>query len=728
MLGGRYHVGSLIARGGMASVYLGTDTRLDRVVAIKIAHPEFSDDAEFVRRFIGEARSAARLSSPNVVSIYDQGSDGGLHYIAMEYVPGRTLREVLNERGRIGARESLGIMTGVLSGLAAAHQAGLAHRDVKPENVLINPTGIVKVADFGLARAVAGTIHTRGGMIIGTAAYLAPEQVAGGMSDARTDVYAAGIMLYELLTGVQPHTGESPLAVAYKHVHEVVPHPSDMLPGLSPALDTLVTMATSRDPDLRPADAEQFLRAIGDVRNGHGPGASGSYSGYPARPAADGGWPADSYPYQNGYGADGYGSAEGPAGLGAGSRPYGQAPYGDTTAEFGYQPWPGYETADSAYPTAPEYPADGWDLAPTVVGASALPSLSPQSAVIMPPAQAGQHARVNHTLIVPADELVMGYRDGDGRGGYGYHGGRSPARRHEPLLQRLLFSRRLIYLVSSLAVVVAIALIGWWLMSGQYTTLPQLRGVALTTAKTELQNLGLKSAVSGRRHSLLPRGYVISTSPASGARVGSGSPVSLIVSLGPLMIQVPNVSGQPLNTAEQNLRAANLIVGKVSRATSTTVPPGDVILTTPAAYSRWPQNKPVGITISAGLPLPNFVGQQVQAAAATAQAGGYTINAVADPTGSQPVNTIVSQSPSPGTPITPGEVVTIRYSPGPPGIQVPDVRGISIKQAIRALQQAGFQVAINQQGPGNIVGSYSPTGVQPKGSVITLNVGFFSNF
>src|SRR6266702_5368414 len=268
LLGGRYHVDSRIARGGMATVYLGTDTRLDRVVALKIAHPELSDDAEFVRRFIGEARSAARLSSPNVVGIYDQGSDGRLHYIAMEYVPGRTLRELLTERRRLGARESLDIMTGVLAGLSAAHQAGLAHRDVKPENVLLTTAGGVKVADFGLARSGAGVAHTKGGMIIGTAAYLAPEQVAGGTSDARTDVYAAGIMLFEMLTGTQPHTGESPLAVAYKHVNEVVPAPSSFTPGLPPSLDALVALATSRNPDLRPADAGQFLQAITEVRRG----------------------------------------------------------------------------------------------------------------------------------------------------------------------------------------------------------------------------------------------------------------------------------------------------------------------------------------------------------------------------------------------------------------------------------------------------------------------------
>ncbi len=268
LLDGRYRVEAWLAHGGMATVYLGLDTRLDRKVALKIAHPELSGDEEFIRRFMDEARSVARLSSPHVVAVYDQGTDGQFLYLAMEYVPGRTLRELLRERGRLGPREALDIIEGVLAGLAAAHEAGIVHRDVKPENVLLTNGNLVKVADFGLARAAAAACRTKSGMIIGTAAYLAPEQVSKSTSDARTDVYAAGIMLFELLTGTQPHTGGSPLDVAYKHVNDVVPAPSSLVPGLPPALDTLVALATSRDPGRRPADAGEFLRAITQMRRG----------------------------------------------------------------------------------------------------------------------------------------------------------------------------------------------------------------------------------------------------------------------------------------------------------------------------------------------------------------------------------------------------------------------------------------------------------------------------
>jgi serine/threonine-protein kinase len=195
----------------------------------------------------------ARLSHPNVVGVYDQGADGRTLYLAMEYVPGRTLRDLLNEQGSLGPREALDIMEGVLGGLGAAHAAGLAHRDVKPENVLLTGEHAVKVADFGLARMLAGTSHTKTGMLIGTAAYLAPEQVSQGVADARTDVYAAGIMLFEMLTGQQPHT-RTPLAVAYKHVNEAVPVPSQLVNGI-PRPDDLVLRATSRNPDLRPRTA-----------------------------------------------------------------------------------------------------------------------------------------------------------------------------------------------------------------------------------------------------------------------------------------------------------------------------------------------------------------------------------------------------------------------------------------------------------------------------------------
>ncbi|GAA1077881.1 Stk1 family PASTA domain-containing Ser/Thr kinase [Nocardiopsis composta] len=286
----RYSVESRVASGGMATVYLAHDLRLDRPVALKVMHPSLATDPDFVRRFINEAHSAARLSHPNVVQVFDQGQDQGHVFLAMEYVPGRTLRDMLNAMGRLGVREALQVMAAVLGALGAAHQAGLVHRDVKPENVLLTDDGGVKVADFGLARAVesSGQGLTKTGTLMGTAAYLAPEQIERGVSDARSDVYAAGVMFYELLTGSQPHTGDSTIAVAYQHVNEDVPRPSRVVPGIPPEVDRLVTRATERDPRYRPGDANQFLSAVLQVSGGapdSGPNASPAFAAAPTDPA-----------------------------------------------------------------------------------------------------------------------------------------------------------------------------------------------------------------------------------------------------------------------------------------------------------------------------------------------------------------------------------------------------------------------------------------------------------
>ena len=268
MLDGRYAVTARIAHGGMATVYQATDTRLDREVALKVMHAELARDEEFVRRFIGEAKSVARLSHQNVVAVFDQGADGPFLYLAMEYVPGRTLKELLRDSGRFSPATALEIMTGVLDGLAAAHASGIVHRDIKPENVLLTADGRIKVADFGLARAQSAAGHTRAGLLIGTVSYVPPEQVTGGSTGPGGDVYSAGVMLFELLTGRLPFTGDTPLSVAYQHVNTDIPAPSTLVPGIPAAVDQLVLAATSRDPARRPADAGEFLRAVRRVREG----------------------------------------------------------------------------------------------------------------------------------------------------------------------------------------------------------------------------------------------------------------------------------------------------------------------------------------------------------------------------------------------------------------------------------------------------------------------------
>ena len=291
LLDGRYAVTARIAHGGMATVYRAMDTRLDREVALKVMHVELARDDDFVRRFIGEAKSVAKLSHQNVVAVYDQGADGPFLYLAMEYIHGRTLRQLLRERGWFSPVAALDIMTGVLDGLAAAHASGIVHRDVKPENVLLTADGRVKVADFGLARAQAAAGQTRAGLLIGTVAYVPPEQVSGEVTGPRGDVYSAGVMLFELLTGRQPFRGDTPLSVAYQHVNQDVPAPSSLMPGIPAAVDQLVLAATSRDPARRPADAAEFARAVRMVRQGAGePGGLTDVMGVGVQGLAEAPW------------------------------------------------------------------------------------------------------------------------------------------------------------------------------------------------------------------------------------------------------------------------------------------------------------------------------------------------------------------------------------------------------------------------------------------------------
>lgn len=261
LIDGRYQVRSLIARGGMATVYVATDLRLERRVAIKIMHDHLAADDAFRERFIREARAAARLAHPNLVNVYDQGEDEGLAYIVMEYVPGITLRDLLHDHHRLTVEQTIDIMDALLAGLQVAHRQGIIHRDIKPENVLLADDGRIKLSDFGLARAATSNTAS-GSVLLGTIAYLAPELVTKGAADVRSDIYSAGIMMYEMLVGEQPYRGDEPVNIAYRHANDNVPPPSEKQPDLPRELDDLVVWSTERDPEDRPADAGAMLAAL----------------------------------------------------------------------------------------------------------------------------------------------------------------------------------------------------------------------------------------------------------------------------------------------------------------------------------------------------------------------------------------------------------------------------------------------------------------------------------
>ena len=262
LLDGRYRVEDKIATGGMSTVYRGLDVRLDRPVALKVMDGRYANDSQFLTRFQREARAVARLKDPGLVAVYDQGLDAAHPFLVMELVEGGTLRELLGERGPMPPHAAAAVLRPVLGGLAVAHRAGLVHRDIKPENVLISDDGEVKLADFGLVRAIAEAAITSTSVILGTAAYLSPEQVSSGAADHRSDVYAVGILAYELITGATPFSGDNPLAVAYLRMDHDVPHPSSAISGVPPEFDEFVARATARNPDDRYADAGEMAEDL----------------------------------------------------------------------------------------------------------------------------------------------------------------------------------------------------------------------------------------------------------------------------------------------------------------------------------------------------------------------------------------------------------------------------------------------------------------------------------
>jgi len=706
MLDRRYHVRSRIAHGGMATVYLATDTRLDREVALKVMHADLARDAEFVARFIGEAKSVAQLSHQNIVAVFDQGADGEYLFLAMEYVPGRTLRSLMRERGWFTWQEALGIMDPILAGLAAAHQAGIVHRDVKPENVLITPDGRVKVVDFGLARASAAVGNTRVGQIIGSVAYIAPEQVTGAVTDARTDVYSAGILLFEMLTGRQPFTGETPLAMAYAHVNSDVPAVGSVVGGVMPAVDQLVGAATSRDPQWRPANADVFWRAVRSLRGLSGPDES--LSGAWTAPAGAAGTVAGAGAAGTlGYGGAGFAGGDSFDGRGSG-HPYGGAGMAG----------PGLAGAGMA-------------------GAGTLEAAGGSSTTMF---DGGGYSR-----RAPGS-AAAGYGGGGGYGGGEYAAtGRYDASSYlgetpggvpgepggrEPFLQRWLFSRRLAYLAVAVVAVIGLGGGGWWLTSGRYTTVPSVDRTSVTAAEQELRQAGFQVSIgSSEIDNDVAKNDVISTSPSG--RALPGATIVLTVSLGPHMISVPPVAGKSLQQAEQALRAAGLTVSSTTKPVGVngTVVLNSVAGTVPPANTSWPQNQPVIIEVVAGLSLPNLVGQDVNAI----EQWAATNNIHLQPTtvqSSQPQGIIVSQSVAPGTPVPPGSTVSVSVSAGPPEVQIPgNLIGERFQQVQQTLTGLGFKVVGQQQsGFGQKVTSISPSGQAPAGSTITVTYGGFSGF
>ncbi|MFE2142021.1 Stk1 family PASTA domain-containing Ser/Thr kinase [Streptomyces sp. NPDC059456] len=586
-LDGRYRIDARIAAGGMATVYRAVDTRLDRVLALKVMHPALAADAGFVDRFIREAKSVARLAHPNVVAVFDQGTDGPYTYLAMEYVSGCTLRDVLRERGALQPRAALDILEPVLAALGAAHRAGFVHRDMKPENVLIGDDGRVKVADFGLVRSVDSVTSTTGS-VLGTVSYLAPEQIETGGGDTRVDVYACGVVLYEMLTGSKPHAGGTPAQVLYQHLHEDVPPPSAAVPGLPAGLDELVAYAAARDPQLRPADAAALLGLTLDVR------------------ARLGDAELDAVPPQAR--AEARSAAEDRTSVIP--RP---APAQPVNLTSRLELPEGPEARPAEAPPARRRPRRGMLL----VIAGILLALGLGTGVWY--INAGQFTKVPNLLgkseAQARSELSaagLGVKRIDRKFSDAFD--RGTVMNSDPESGKRIRGNGAVVLTISRGPEVAVV--------------PDLKGRTLDDAKAELAKSNLAPGLVTQAFSQdVPQGSVISTDPPGGQKRSPDTAVAILVSKG-RPVPVPNVAGRPLDQARATLQDAGLKVETAADQVNSPFPAGTVANQSVGAGAQASTGDTVTLTVSKGprqVPVPNVTGQEAEVARRTLEAAGFKV-------------------------------------------------------------------------------------------------------
>jgi serine/threonine-protein kinase len=681
VLDSRYRIGPKIARGGMATVYEAHDLRLDRSCAVKVMHTDLGDDQDFAARFVREAHAAARLSHPNVVSVTDQGDDDGLLFIVMEHVPGRTMRDLIRDEAPMAPSRALALLEPVLLALAEAHGKGLIHRDIKPENVLLSDDGRIKVADFGLARAFdANTTHTAtGGLLIGTVSYLAPELIVNGKADPRSDVYAAGVLLHELLTGRKPHEGEGAIQIAFKHVNEDIPPPSRStdLP-LPAAVDALVLRATARERERRPADAKVFLRQLRRVRAAVEAGEADdpelTADLLPAVPAVDG----SGIDYTD-----------------------------ETLVEM-----PAVQVDDDREPTTvidargvpDEHPAgradDGADHHiddHAQHGATAVAAPEPARTARSGATAAPTGAPVARTGEgPPAGGAPPPGRPGGARGPLPRPGAdpraagpRPPARSRRGLV--------LLVLVALLTVLAGYA--GWWFAVGRYTSTPGVINLGVAAATERAERAGLELVVGEREFSeTVQAGSVIRTDPAAGDRIVEGGTIEAVVSRGPERYEVPRLRGKELTAVEGILEERNLVLGEVTRVFHESVEKGVVLSSTPGAGTELQRGSVVAVTVSRGrepLELRDFTGKDADRAQAWLTETGFEVELTEENSDGVPKGRVISQDPAEGTGFR-GDVVSLVVSKGPVMVEVPDLRTMSVDEATEVLEEAGLEIEVRR--------------------------------
>ena len=634
VVGSRYEVRALLARGGMATVYEAVDLRLDRLVALKVMHPHLAADPGFVARFEREAKSAARLSHPHVVAVYDQGEADGLVYLAMELIPGRTLRDVIRDYGPLTTEQALVFLEPVVEALAAAHAAGLVHRDIKPENVLISHDGRVKVADFGLARAVATSeTNATAGVLIGTVAYLAPEQVESGEADERTDFYAAGICLFEMVTGQVPHGGDSPLSVAYQHVNSDVPAPSSVSSGVPPEADAIVRTATRRDPGQRYRNSQDFLADVRRARASlpaptpfmdapamndtlvvglNNPVEAGGGRGYEPRSGSDVMTEADDgyrdYGDSDDFDDDDFGEYEDQRPR-RGLRLFVALAVIVTIAGAGVAGW-WLAVGPGTYSPTPDVVGQTFDEATATLAAEGL---------------AIEATAEQYSETIPAGS-VLTTDPGPGEG---------------------------IAASGTVGVVVS--------LGAERYAVPDVRGSTPKEATEAIVSAGLASG--GRVEAFddqVPTGQVASTDPPMGEPVPVDTPVDLIISKGPEPVELADITGKKQAVAIKRLEQAGVQVSAVKEF-SESVAQGRIVSMSPKAATVVDSGSTVKIVVSKGPPpveVPDLIDRRQDNAVAELERLGLV--AEIDDGAVTRLNRVFDQSPSPGELVPRGTTVILR--------------------------------------------------------------------
>ncbi|MCS5730466.1 Stk1 family PASTA domain-containing Ser/Thr kinase [Herbiconiux moechotypicola] len=685
LIDGRYRVTSRIARGGMATVYIAMDLRLERQVAIKIMHGHLADDAVFKERFVQEARSAARLAHPNVVNVFDQGQDSDMAYLVMEYLPGVTLRDLLKERRSLTTEQTIDVMDAVLGGLAAAHKAGIVHRDLKPENVLMADDGRIKISDFGLARAVSANTAT-GQALLGTIAYLSPELLTRGTADARSDIYAAGIMMYEMLVGAQPYVGEQPMAIAFQHANDQMPTPSAANASVPEQLDDLVLWATAKDPADRPTDAREMLDRLRDAEA----------EIVSTRPSATTGRTA-------------------------------VIPAAGFDAELDNAQTQVLESRrrTSAMTTVlnPNPPGTGQPGGPGVAGSGSGAAGSP------PPASEGPFGPFGGTGDTTAFSTKLAPPAG----------GVKQASAKSKVVTKAAKRRRRGFWIAAIIVVVA-ALVGgagWYFGAGPgaYTTVPTVAGAAPAEAEATLQGVGFTTRQVPTPSLDVAAGTVIGTDPPGESSAPNGSAIDVLVSTGPAMKAVPEgLAGMDEATAKATLEAVPFAVTDSQRRFDDGVAAGIVMAALGSdgnlLGTEYPEMQPVTLVVSMGA-VPDVVGQTLEEAVATLQGvelvgaeGAHEFN---DDIPEGQVYEAVRTT----DPVHPGDTITLNISRGPEPVAIPSVVGLTWDEAKPQLEAAGFSLSYppigDIPGTGGLlkVTALSPDGgtSAPRGSTISVSLG-----